>query len=311
MPDNEVPAAPAPPAPPAPPVPPAPGAAVSVFGGAGIGLMVGALLGLSVSPTVGAFVGAVGAALAALLGLNDVHFSSAKALRIGSFGIAVIVGATAGIYARANDLLSPGIEAKLQRKQEYLRLGYSEREALDFLHRQTVVSPSPAGGPPAGASGAAPKPTAVAAGPVDHRMTVLFSSPLDTGTCDKLTRGAYDLTLSPDDVVANFKLDGDKSWGELAGSAERQLAGADRKALLFIARDATCKAGTTPRLSEAACKALPPDAPAAAIEAALADTAALRAVADRVAREITQPGRENALRLLRGVFCARADSTNK
>ena len=61
---------------------PNPGAslAVSVFSGASVGLMVGVLLALSVSPVVGIFISALATGLAVLLGLNDQHFSNARAL---------------------------------------------------------------------------------------------------------------------------------------------------------------------------------------------------------------------------------------
>ncbi|MEE4300909.1 MAG: hypothetical protein V2J24_15830, partial [Pseudomonadales bacterium] len=91
--------------------------AVSVFAGAGIGLMVGSMLGLAVPPGDGTsivayFVAAVGGALAALLGLNDAHFSTAKGLRIGAFGLAVVLAAPTGIYVRAHGLLGPDLDAQ-------------------------------------------------------------------------------------------------------------------------------------------------------------------------------------------------------
>ncbi|MEO1079497.1 MAG: CHAT domain-containing protein [Pseudomonadota bacterium] len=104
---------------------------VSVFSGAGIGLMVGALLGLAMSPTVAGFVAAIGAVLAALLGLNEQNFGVSKGLRIGSFGIAAIVGATAGIYAREHRLFAPDPSMHIER---LVASGYSACEAMDYVN---------------------------------------------------------------------------------------------------------------------------------------------------------------------------------
>ena len=108
---------------------------ISIFSGAGIGLMVGLLLGLSANATVGIFIGAVGTGLAALLGLNDRHFSTAKGLRIGAFGVAAAVGAPGGIFIRDHGLVSPSLA---DIKAEYLALGFDTAQALEFLTRPSV-----------------------------------------------------------------------------------------------------------------------------------------------------------------------------
>lgn len=96
-----------------------PNTSVSVFAGAGIGIMVGLLLGLAAPQSgdaksvVAIFIGAVGVGLAALLGLNDRHFSVAKGLRIGSFGIAVSLCALVGIFIRDNGLLTPSLQDRV------------------------------------------------------------------------------------------------------------------------------------------------------------------------------------------------------
>jgi hypothetical protein len=103
---------------------------VSVFSGAGIGLMVGALLGLALSPTINAFVMAIGAVLAALLGLNDRHFSASKGLRIGTFGVFAVMGGAAGLYAKYHSVFAPSL---LDRRDAYMGAGYSKCQALDLL----------------------------------------------------------------------------------------------------------------------------------------------------------------------------------
>ncbi|MFN8582264.1 MAG: CHAT domain-containing protein [Gemmatimonadaceae bacterium] len=112
---------------------PGPSPAVSIFSGVGIGVMVGLLLGLSLSPIVGVFIGAVGTGLAALLGLNDAHFSTAKGLRIGSFGLALVLSAPLSIYLRAHNVLGSGPPSLATRKAELLAMGYDSTRVLDLL----------------------------------------------------------------------------------------------------------------------------------------------------------------------------------
>lgn len=105
-------------------------ALVALFSGAGIGLAIGVMMGLAVSPTVGVIIGTLASLLAVLLGLNDKHFTRAKGLRIGAFGFATVLGALFGIYIRAHNILSPGIE---EQKAQYIRMGYTQKQALDFI----------------------------------------------------------------------------------------------------------------------------------------------------------------------------------
>lgn len=113
--------------------PSGPSPAISIFSGVGIGVMVGLLLGLSLSPIVGVFIGAVGTGLAALLGLNDAHFSAAKGLRIGSFGLALVLSAPISIYLRAHNVLGSGPPSLAVRKAELLAAGFDSTRALDLL----------------------------------------------------------------------------------------------------------------------------------------------------------------------------------
>ncbi|MEO0368655.1 MAG: CHAT domain-containing protein, partial [Pseudomonadota bacterium] len=91
----------------------------SIFGALGIGIMVGLLMGLAApanadtKSVVSIFIGAVGVGLAALLGLNDRHFSVAKGLRIGTFGLSVAISALTGLYVRDHGLLSPSLEERV------------------------------------------------------------------------------------------------------------------------------------------------------------------------------------------------------
>lgn len=103
---------------------------IALYSGAGIGLLIGVLMGLALSPTVGVIIGALASVLAVLLGLNDAHFSNSKAVRIGSFGFACVIGALLGIFIRVNSLLAPDIKSQFD---AYVDVGYSEKQARDFI----------------------------------------------------------------------------------------------------------------------------------------------------------------------------------
>jgi hypothetical protein len=105
---------------------------IALYSGAGIGLLIliGVLMGLAVSPTVGIIIGALASSLAILLGLNDKHFSDAKAIRIGSFGFACVLGALMGIFIRTNSVLAPDVKAQFEK---YLEVGFTNEQALDFI----------------------------------------------------------------------------------------------------------------------------------------------------------------------------------
>ncbi len=103
---------------------------IALFSGSGIGLLVGVLMGIAVSPTVGIVIGALASSLALMLGLNDQHFSHAKAFRIGSFGFVCVAGAFLGIFIRTHHLLAPSLQTQLN---DYAKAGYTKEEALDFI----------------------------------------------------------------------------------------------------------------------------------------------------------------------------------
>jgi hypothetical protein len=100
------------------------------YGGGGIGLLFGVIMGTSITPTVATVLGALVAILSAVLGLNDSQFTHAKAVRIGSFGLACVLGAYIGLYVRSHNLLSPSLASL---KAQYLEIGSSEKQALQFI----------------------------------------------------------------------------------------------------------------------------------------------------------------------------------
>ncbi|MEM7359417.1 MAG: CHAT domain-containing protein [Pseudomonadota bacterium] len=194
----------------------------SIFGGVGIGIMVGLLMGLAAPSTksiVGIFIGAVGVALAALLGLNDRHFSVAKGLRIGSFGLAVSLSALAGIYIRDNGLLSPD---------------YGVTAIYDKVPQEVY---SDSGSPPADSQPGASGVSSVSG------KSYLFSEEMNLDACSEL-QNAYENELTAADVVSNFKQVPGSGWDTLAGQVETQVDAAHQAQALFILRDANCGTGS-------------------------------------------------------------------
>lgn len=191
----------------------------SIFGGVGIGIMVGLLMGLAAPSTksvVGIFIGAVGVALAALLGLNDRHFSVAKGLRIGSFGLAVSLSVLTGIYIRDSGLVSPD-------KKE--SVAYHQAPASTYYDDSTE-----------------PGAAAVAETTVSSGKSYLFSSEMNLDSCSEL-QNAYENELTPADVVNNFKQLQGSGWDTLAEQVEAQVDEAFRGQALFTLRDANCGTG--------------------------------------------------------------------
>ncbi len=207
--------------------------AASIFAGIGIGLMVGLLLGLaapSAKSIVGIFISAVGVALAALLGLNDKHFSTAKGLRIGSFGLAVFLAAPAGIYARDHGLFSPSIDKQIK---AITTLDFSKEQALNYL---AIVNA------PANSSNKGDGKQKVMAMALSGK-SALFNGEGRIEACDALARGRpYDGESTYEDALRSYSTMG-PGWTRLAEQAGAKLQGDDRQRALFIARDAKCGLG--------------------------------------------------------------------
>jgi hypothetical protein len=91
-----------------------------VLAGAGLGLMLGTLMGLSQSEVVGTVIAALAAVLAVFLGLDITTGSLLGALRIngariGSLGLATVIGVGLGLYVRVNDPFLPTPTVQLDR----------------------------------------------------------------------------------------------------------------------------------------------------------------------------------------------------
>lgn len=202
-------------------------ASTQVFSGAGLGLMLGFLLGLSSAPVVAAVVGAV----AALLGAIIVPHLPSKAavpgeqeprtgidLRAGALGVACVGGILAGIWLRANDVLSPKPLTVSESFQQWRAIGFSPEEARALVARgPAAIAASP--------SSAGPTP----------RSTVLFSE--RQSKCEQISV-PY---ASTDAAARALDLNGEPALARVArGLSQIPDAGSRMKALELVL-EAVCK----------------------------------------------------------------------
>lgn len=210
---------------------------ISIFSGAGIGVMVGLLMGLAApqgddaKSIVAIFIGAVGVGLAALLGLNDRHFSAAKGLRIGSFGIAVAAFALIGIYVRTNAPLSPSL---LDRATELKTIfpNMTDSQLVELLSVKKQIKDKKTG---------EVTQTIVS---LDKATDAMFASDaVKKSACSDL-EGSNDANIEIKFLLRRFRrVDGaqELGWKSLADDVEDMK---DARAILLIARDAACGLAT-------------------------------------------------------------------
>lgn len=215
---------------------------IALFSGAGIGLLVGVLMGLAVSPTVGIIIGALASSLALMLGLNDQHFSHAKAFRIGSFGFACVAGAFLGIFVRTHNLLAPSLQAQLN---DYHKAGYTKEEALDFLKftrfgivnpdwKIAVVEAEDDEGKGGGEQQGSGKPSRPSAPLAQLAATgVLYGAKIDASACTMLKN------KGEKNVAGQFYILGDV-WERLATAVERDFDESTSPGVLLTMRDGIC-----------------------------------------------------------------------
>lgn len=205
---------------------------LAFYGGAGIGLLFGIIMGTTTTPTVTAMLGALTAVLAALLGLNDTHFNNAKAVRIGSFGFACVLGAYMGMFVRSHNLLAPSPQAV---KAELLQLGFSEQRALQLvLAREYGIGSSEDAADNTGSTIS----TEALAQIGKRHSSMLFSANTEISGCDEL-RGT-DNKLPLDEVINNFELVGGV-WQDIASKVSSELDQKQQLAVLLAAKQAVCK----------------------------------------------------------------------
>ena len=213
----------------------------SIFSGIGIGLMVGLLLGLAADSgpqaksVVSIFIGAVGVVLAALLGLNDKYFSTAKGLRIGSFGLAVCLSALGGIYIRDHGLLSPPLKERVEQVRKALPK-LSDQQIAMILSKDDVTKLINNQSNDADINAQAPL------GRINLASVAYSEAGVSRTICEKL-RSPYDADASADDVLKIFRTHDDKNewgWKRLADRVESGYPKRDIKPMLHTARDAAC-----------------------------------------------------------------------
>lgn len=215
---------------------------IALYSGAGIGLLIGVLMGLALSPTVGVIIGALASVLAVLLGLNDSHFSNAKAVRIGSFGFACVLGALFGIFIRVNSLLAPDIQSQFD---AYKNVGYSEEQARDFIAYERfgildndwqlhVVKDG--GSEEEGSSAGINAPLAQA------RMTVGLYSAEEIGEseCQKLAKLNEESSLP---YILNQMEITHGIWKKLAPAVEKEVENSQQKNALLAIKNTLCAEG--------------------------------------------------------------------
>lgn len=182
------------------------------FNGMGIGLLLGMLLGLSISPVVSGVIATLSSLLAVLLGLNEKFLDPMKSLRIGAFGLFAVAGILGGMYIRANSPFTPSL---LDKKNEYVALGYEEVEARSFI------------------TGFIQSDT----GKARREANVLYSSSVDIGACDVLVYANADQSVV--EIVNTFSKAGG-TWEELAVTFKTDLPEEIVGISLITVRDCFC-----------------------------------------------------------------------
>ncbi|WP_155730449.1 hypothetical protein [Pseudoalteromonas luteoviolacea] len=217
---------------------------IALFGGAGIGLLFGVVMGTTVTPTVTLLLGALTTILAAILGLNDRHFNDAKAVRIGSFGIACVLGAYLGVYVRTHNLLAPSLT---DLKGQYMAVGYTKQQALQLLTLKefglNLSQVSSTSHPLQTDSDSLPAyemplvHDAQVTRMNNQHSSLLFSAAVEVSGCDELLY--TDETLALDEVLNNFELTGGL-WAQIAENVSSLYEANEQKYVLLATRDALC-----------------------------------------------------------------------
>ena len=114
------------------------GVFAQIFSGAGLGALVGLLVALSTAHVVGSVIAALVAVLAGFFGLSKIELD--RGWRIGSFGVACVVGIIAGLMIRNGGDLLPTVESQIE---EWTAAGYPAEQARELVALQRLgVKPS-------------------------------------------------------------------------------------------------------------------------------------------------------------------------
>lgn len=221
------------------------------FNGLGVGLLLGLLLGLAISPVVSAIIGTMSSLLLVLLGLNENYMNAAKSIRVGSFGVFCVIGILTGIYIRSNNALAPSLS---ELYTEYKKVGFSEKEAHDFIAYQefditppnwvrdtaseTSAGPEPEGSETAESQSSEIKQIVVGENiQAKKRNNVLYTSEVDAGQCYILESSNEKMPFA--EIKTNFIVAGG-TWKELANHLEPDLPESVRATALLLLRDIFC-----------------------------------------------------------------------
>jgi len=221
------------------------------FNGLGVGLLLGLLLGLAISPVVSAIIGTMSSLLLVLLGLNENYMNAAKSIRVGSFGVFCVIGILTGIYIRSNNALAPSLS---ELYTEYKKIGFSEKEARDFIAYQEfdltpsnwVKNANNETEAEVGLEGSeqaelhSPEMKQMAVGEniqAKKRNNVLYSSEVDAGQCYILESSNDKMPFA--EIKTNFIVAGG-TWKELANDLDPGLPESVRATTLLLLRDIFC-----------------------------------------------------------------------
>jgi len=222
----------------------------SFFNGLGVGLLLGLLLGLAVSPVVSGIIGTLSSLLVVLLGLKENYLNAVKSIRIGAFGLFCVIGILLGMYIRSYNAMAPSLQSLYD---EYRAMGFSEKEARDFIAYQEfdlipadwtkkAVNDSVSGEAVSEVSGGgkiiAPAENVAS----KKRQSVLYSSEVDAGQCYVLESSNSSMSFS--DIQMNFEVAGG-TWKELAKGLDPSLPDNVKSSALLLLRDIFCDSGNS------------------------------------------------------------------
>ncbi len=154
-----------------------------VFPGLGIGLLVGFLVGLSMTPVVAGLLTTLGGLLAAILGLQGEGGGILPRMRlngprIGSFGLACVLGVLGGMTVRVREVLDIPLK---QQVANWKDAGFGDDEAKRMVALQKGLQVDKGSGKIEAVSGDLQK----------SRMSILFSSEGESDLCDKIGLAQY------------------------------------------------------------------------------------------------------------------------
>ena len=112
---------------------------LNIFAGGSLGLLIGILAGMAVSPVVGSLLGTLASAGVAFLTLHKSGDAPANLMRIGFFALFCVVGALAGVFIRANNLLGLTPDRYVS---QLVAAGMSRKDAIAF-YEQTLLQVPP------------------------------------------------------------------------------------------------------------------------------------------------------------------------